>query len=110
MPIQLEERFVNPGIAPQYIDQDFNDITPHEYLSRVAPLTEAKHSVEAIQSNKQQSDWLNIDMKQPCLQLLRRTWSNQGVVSFARLIYPGSRYKLGGHLTFHASQKIKMKG
>ncbi|HAY95191.1 MAG TPA: histidine utilization repressor, partial [Shewanella sp.] len=24
----------------------------------------------------------------------------QGVVSFAKLVHPGSRFKLGGHLTF----------
>ncbi|MGB0923762.1 MAG: histidine utilization repressor, partial [Pseudoalteromonas shioyasakiensis] len=27
-------------------------------------------------------------------------WSSSGIVSFTRLISPGSKYRLGGHLTF----------
>ena len=42
-PLQVEERFVNPTLAPEYLDQNFELTTPHEYLSHVAPLTEARH-------------------------------------------------------------------
>ncbi len=46
LPLQLEERFVNPQLIPDYLQQDFNLQTPHEYLSQVAPLTEARHTIE----------------------------------------------------------------
>lgn len=39
-PVQIENRYVNPVVAPDYLQQDFLKITPHDYLSRVAPLTE----------------------------------------------------------------------
>ncbi|MGI2110006.1 histidine utilization repressor [Shewanella frigidimarina] len=100
LPLQVEERYVNPQLAPDYLQQDFSSHTPHEYLSAVAPLTEAKHTVEAIMANKLLQQRLAIAATEPCLQILRRTWSRQGVVSFARLVHPGSKFKLGGHLTF----------
>ncbi|PKH56043.1 histidine utilization repressor [Shewanella sp. Choline-02u-19] len=99
-PLQLEERFVNPKLVPEYLAQDFSQQTPHEYLSMVAPLTEAKHTIEAKLADVTQLALLHIDATEPCLQITRRTWSRQGVVSFARLVHPGSRFRLGGHLTF----------
>ncbi|GAP74709.1 HTH-type transcriptional repressor YvoA [Pseudoalteromonas sp. THAF3] len=99
-PLQVEERFVNPELAPNYLQQDFHTLTPHEYLSQVAPLTEARHTVEAITPNQQMCTWLNLYNEEPCLQVIRRTWSQRGIVSFARLVSPGSKYRLGGHLTF----------
>lgn len=99
-PIQVEERFVNPHFAEQYLQQDFTQITPHEYLCQVAPLTEARHTVEAITPSAQVCQWLDLYNEEPCLQVIRRTWSSNGVVSFTRLISPGSKYRLGGHLTF----------
>jgi len=38
--------------------------------------------------------------QEPCLQLTRKTSSKNGVVCFAQIIYPGSSYRLSGHLTF----------
>ncbi|MBE0418794.1 histidine utilization repressor [Pseudoalteromonas sp. HL-AS2] len=99
-PLQVEERFVNPAFAAQYLQQNFTLLTPHEYLSNVAPLTQATHTVEAIMPNKQMCQWLNLSSQEPCLQLIRRTWSSNGIVSYARLVSPGSKYRLGGHLTF----------
>lgn len=102
-PLQVEERFVNPILADSYLQQDFNLITPHEYLSQVAPLTEARHTVEAVMPSSEVCQWLNLFNEEPCLQVIRRTWSSAGIVSFARLISPGSKYRLGGHLTFKRS-------
>ncbi len=103
--VQLEDRFVNPQWAPGYIDQNLTKVTAHEYLSRVAPLTEADHTVEAILPTATQAALLNIDDHQPCLQIKRRTFSARGVVSFALLTHPGNRYRLGGHLNFMNTTK-----
>ncbi len=37
---------------------------------------------------------LTILKSEPCLAIRRRTWSGRRVVSTARLIYPGHRYRL----------------
>lgn len=99
-PIQLEQRFVNPKLVPHYLAQDYTKVTPHEYLSSEAPLTEATHEVEAILAKANVCELLNITHATPCLQVKRRTWSSQGVVSLAILTAPGNKYRLGSHLVF----------
>lgn len=100
VPVQLEERYVNPDVVPDYLNQDFTQLTPHTYLSRIAPLTEAHHQIEAVLPEQAIASHLSIALSEPCLQVLRRTWSKTAVVSYAKLTHPGSRYRLGGHLTF----------
>ncbi|MBU2894871.1 histidine utilization repressor [Colwellia sp. D2M02] len=99
-PIQLEQRYVNASLVPEYLLQDFTEITPHEYLSSVAPLTEATHEIEAVLASSVVCEQLEIDKQTPCLQVKRRTWSKQGVVSVAILTAPGDKYRLGSHLKF----------
>src|SRR6202051_4178156 len=36
-PIQLEDRYVAPKLAPDYLKVDFNQTTPHDNLVKVAP-------------------------------------------------------------------------
>lgn len=95
-PIQVEDRLVNPAEAPDYLDQDFTTITPNDYLSRVAPLVRGEHVVEAVLASPEECRLLQIDRGEPCLLIRRRTWSEHGLVSAARLIHPGSRNRLEG--------------
>ena len=99
-PIQLEQRYVNGALVPEYLLQTFTALTPHEYLSSVAPLTEATHEIEAVIAKPAICELLNIDTNIPCLQVKRRTWSSKGIVSLAILTSPGSKYRLGSHLVF----------
>ncbi len=99
-PIQLEQRYVNPALVPEYLLQDFTETTPHEYLSAVAPLTEATNEIEAILATEDICQLLKINNSDPCLQVKRRTWSSKGVVSLAILTAPGHKYRLGSHLKF----------
>lgn len=99
-PIQLEQRYVNAALVPEYLLQDFTKITPHEYLSAVAPLTEATNEIEAILAAEDICQLLDINNNNPCLQVKRRTWSSKGVVSLAILTAPGNKYRLGSHLKF----------
>ncbi|MDR1296500.1 MAG: histidine utilization repressor [Deltaproteobacteria bacterium] len=95
-PVQLEDRYVNSQVAPDYLGQDFTLQTPNAYLTAVAPLTEGEHIVEAVLASPKEAELLRIDHSVPCLQLRRKTWSYQNVVTFARLLYPGTRYRLEG--------------
>jgi GntR family transcriptional regulator, histidine utilization repressor len=96
LPIQLEDRYVNPDIVPDYLKQDFSRITPTEYLLKIVAPTEVEHLLEAILPDKRTKRLLKIGPAEPCLSLRRRTWSGNRVVTRARLIYPGSRYQIGG--------------
>lgn len=98
-PVQIENRYVNPVVAPDYLQQDFLKITPHDYLSRVAPLTEGEHIVEAVLPSAEESQWLHIHASEPCLLIERRTWSKHHNVTYAKLLFPGARHRLKGHFT-----------
>ncbi|GGO71527.1 histidine utilization repressor [Bowmanella pacifica] len=108
-PLQLEQRFVNPALAPDYLKQDFSALTPHEYLCTAAPLTEAEHRVEALLADPLAIQYLHLQAGMPCLRLHRTTWSRDGVVSHALLTHPGEKYQLGGHLTFVPSERINRR-
>lgn len=94
--VQYSERFVNPQVAPQYLEQDFTKITPSEYLLEVAPVQEAEHIVEAVLATRTVQKFLKIKHYEPCISLKRRTWSFDKVAAYSILISPGSRYKLVG--------------
>jgi GntR family histidine utilization transcriptional repressor len=93
--VQLEERYVNPIIAPDYLKQDFTRTTPNAYLTLAAPLDRAEHTVEAIRPSKQMQKLLHISAEESCLLLHRRTWWEDRVVTRAWLTHPGSRYRMG---------------
>ena len=99
-PIQLEQRYINAALVPEYLLQDFSAMTPHEYLSVIAPLTKATHEVEAILASDETCQLLDISDREPCLQIKCKTWSNKGVVSFTILTASGNKYRLGNHLIF----------
>lgn len=105
LPVQLEERWVNPLWAPNYLVQDFSQVTANQYLSKVAPLTQADHSIEAVCVEADICQTLDISSSQPCLQVSRRTYSAKGIVSYALLYHPGNRYRIGGHLDFPQLKK-----
>lgn len=97
LPVQIEDRCVNAGVVPDYLAQDYSQTTPHAYLSLIAPLTEGEHIVEAVRATAEECALLNIKEHDPCLLIHRRTWSASHIVSHARLLFPGSCYRLQGH-------------
>jgi GntR family histidine utilization transcriptional repressor len=95
-PLQCEDRYVNPAAAPGYLDNDFAQMTPTQYLLQVAPLWEAQYSIEAALPTEQEAKLLGIGRDEPCLVVVRRTVSQEMPITLARLTHPGSRYLLQG--------------
>jgi GntR family histidine utilization transcriptional repressor len=96
VPIQYEDRFVNPAAAPHYMDTDFTQTSPTLHLLQHAPLTEASYSIEATLPAPEEAKQLGIKRGEPCLVMRRRTVSGANVASIARLVYPGTRYSFAG--------------
>ncbi|CDZ29922.1 histidine utilization repressor [Neorhizobium galegae] len=94
VPIQLEDRFVNPAVAPDYLEQNFREMTPNAYLTRIAPISHTEQFVEAVPPQPWECKHLAIARSEACLLIRRRTWSAGRVVTSVRLLYPGSRYRL----------------
>jgi len=103
--IQLEERFVNPEMAPDYLAQDFEQLTAYEYLMKVCPVSEAEHQVEAVMPTLEQCEWLAMSASEPCLKLTRTTWLNDKIASFAWLYHPGDRFQLGSHIKLRGTSQ-----
>ncbi len=95
-PVQLADRYVNPQVAPGYLEQDFTRITPSQYLFQMGPLTEAEHIIEAQLPDRRTQRLLKIGPHEPCLVVKRRTWCGEQVASRARLVHPGSRFRMEG--------------
>jgi GntR family histidine utilization transcriptional repressor len=98
LPLQVEERYVNPLAAPGYLANDFTRITPHEFLVRVAPLQRAEHIVRALAPDRRIRRLLKLDADEACLLIRRRTFSQGRVASLADLYHPGSRYELAANI------------
>lgn len=94
LPIQLEDRWVNPAVVPDFIDIDFGAITPAKHLLRSVRPDEMEHIVQAVVPDGATSELLAIPATEPCLRLFRRTWNAGRVVTWAVLTYPASRYDL----------------
>lgn len=95
-PLQLEERCVLPALAPDYLTVDFSRTTPYDYLVKVAPLQEAEHLLRAVMPDESTRKLLAMKRDEPCLLMIRRTWTAGRIASVARLYYPGSRYEMSG--------------
>ncbi len=102
-PIQLDMRHVNPAFAPDYLAQDFTRQTPFDYLTGLGPIEAAEHRVEAIMPDDQMREALALDKGEPCLSLLRRTWSGGLVATRSRLLHPGSRFSFIGQQDYRSA-------
>jgi len=99
VPVQLEDRYTNPAVARDYLAHDFTRETPNAYLSRLAPIEAIEHTIEAVLPAAHVARWLQIARTEACLQISRRTWSSGRIASYARLVHPGSRYRIGGYVS-----------
>lgn len=95
IPIQLEDRYVNPTVVNDFENVDFSQITPSEYLLQQLKPDQLEHVVQAIKADAFTAQQLQIVPDEPCLRLRRRTWQQDTIVTAVDMIYPGDRYELG---------------
>ena len=96
VPLQCEDRYVNPACAPGYLSVDFTRTTPTHYLFEVTALWRAQFSIEAALPTAEEAALLGIAASDPCLIVVRRTFTRDAAITIARLVQPGSRYTLHG--------------
>ena len=96
VPLQCEDRYVNPACAPRYLGIDFTRTTPTHYLFDVTSLWRAQYSIESAQPTAQEARLLGIGRDEPCLVVVRRTFTRDAAITLGRLVHPGSRYVLEG--------------
>jgi GntR family histidine utilization transcriptional repressor len=104
--VQLEDRYVNPQAAPDFLQQPFgDDLQSASYLLRIIQPDEMEHIVEASHPVADELKHLQIEPGEPCLVLMRRTWSVGKVVTYVRLVHPSSRYRLGGRMALTGADR-----
>ena len=94
-PVQLEDRYVNPHVVPEFLEQDFASLAPSDYLVRHVPFDQIEHVVDAVLPSAEQAERLAMPATEPCLLLTRRTWTRGTPVTMVRCLHPASRYRLG---------------
>jgi GntR family transcriptional regulator, histidine utilization repressor len=96
MPIQFEDRHVNPALFPDYLQQDFTRETPNHYMVRIAPIQHAEYRIIAQKPDAVVRRHLLMDIGEPCLVLWRRTWVGNDVATSVTLWHPASRFQFSG--------------
>jgi len=97
MPIQWQRTHVNPVFAPALLKQKFTKVTPYAYLNWIAPVTSSQFQLQAVIPSASQRLALGLsEQRAPLgLQLSRRDWQRDQVVSFSILLHPADQYQLG---------------
>jgi GntR family histidine utilization transcriptional repressor len=93
VPIQIEERWINPDMFPGYLDVDFEKTSSFRYLASIPP-TEMEHVITAVLPTERQQELFEMKTTEPCLLLTRRTWSGRQILARSHLTSPGSRYAI----------------
>jgi GntR family transcriptional regulator, histidine utilization repressor len=99
VPLQCEDRYVNPACAPDYLAADFTRTTPTTVLFETTALWRAQYSIEAARPTAKEARLLGVAGDEPCLIIVRRTFTRDAAITIARLVHPGARYVLEGHFT-----------
>jgi GntR family histidine utilization transcriptional repressor len=96
VPLQCEDRYVNPAAAPRYLQADFTRKTPTRELFESTALWRAQYSIEAARATAQEAALLGVAADAPCLIMVRRTFTRAAPITIARLVHPGALYALHG--------------
>ena len=96
VPLQLEDRYVNPACSPAYLQADFSRITPTQVLFDTTALWRAQYSIEAEPATADEARLLGVPPGSACLVVTRRTFTRDATITLARLVHPGQRYSLHG--------------
>ncbi|MCL4699441.1 MAG: histidine utilization repressor [Burkholderiaceae bacterium] len=96
VPLQCEDRYVNPGCCPGYLEADFTATTPTQLLFETTALWRAQYTIEASAPTAEEARLLGIGVREPCLVVTRRTFTADAAITIARLVHPGTRYLLQG--------------
>lgn len=89
-PYQFEDRLINPAIAPEMLNEGFENEGPNEWLVAVAPFSRAEFTFLAGRPSAEEARFLDIDPLSPVFIGERRTWLLTQPITIVRMIHPHS--------------------
>ncbi|MEO8724038.1 MAG: UTRA domain-containing protein [Sphingobium sp.] len=98
IPIELEDRLIAPHCLPDAMTIDLANQTMFSRLMLVRPYREGSEVVRAITGSSRELALLRVNAGTPLLEIVRRTWSSQGVVTIARMLRVGTGAALAGRI------------
>jgi GntR family histidine utilization transcriptional repressor len=96
VPLQYEDRYVNPACSPHYLAADYTQTTPTQVLFETTALWRAQYAIEAAAASPDEARLLGIAPRDPCLVITRSTFTRDATITMARLVHPGRRYLVQG--------------
>lgn len=87
-PYQLEDRLINPAIAPDVLRQGFADEGPNEWLVAAAPFSRAEFTFFAGLPSEEEALLLEVEPQAPVFIGDRRTWLLAQPVTAVRMTHP----------------------
>jgi GntR family histidine utilization transcriptional repressor len=103
-PVQIEDRYVLPFFAPDFLDQDFTRGSTTDYLQAIAKPTEASNEMRAVLPSETEAVLLGIPRSEPCLLIRRKTWVQGVVTTITRFLHPSARYSIVSHTTLSGDE------
>ncbi|WP_281684912.1 UTRA domain-containing protein, partial [Thalassobaculum salexigens] len=94
LPLQLEDRYVLPSFAPDYLAQDFTRGSTTDYLQAIAPATDAEIVIDALIPEAAEARLLELGPQEPALAVTRKTWVGSRVTTWTRFLHPGGRHRI----------------
>ena len=98
VPFELEDRLVAPRFLPDAMTIDLTTQTVFARLMFVRPYREGSESVRAVSGTAAACALLRVPTGAPLLEVDRRTWSPEGVVTTARLLRTGEQATRSGRI------------
>jgi GntR family histidine utilization transcriptional repressor len=92
-PFQVEDRWINPAVVPQVLQEDFTTIGPNEWLVREVPFTDVQVTFSANGATGWVAERLRLPQGEPVFSSERITWLAGVPVTFARMQF-GRGYQM----------------
>lgn len=98
VPLELEDRLIAPEALPDCMAVDLGSQTLFSRLMLMRPYREGSEEVRAVLPTPEEQRLMAIAPHVPCLEITRRTWSAEGVVTAARMLRGGDRGTMHGRI------------
>jgi GntR family histidine utilization transcriptional repressor len=89
-PYAIEDRWINTGIVPQAMDEDFAAVSANEWLLKHAPYTHGEIAFSSVQVGQDDAAILDVPAQSAAFAIDRLTWDGKASVTKVRLLFtPG---------------------
>lgn len=96
IPFELEDRLIDPGVLPDCQKINLAKQSLFFLLRTSRPLRDGEERVRAILPTDRDRDLLGLTSPAACLETIRRTWTDNAIVTRVRLLRPGPSATMSG--------------